>query len=75
MIQRVTEEPDEYIVSDTEVFVFENCLKDVKEDKACISLKKTDPVVVVPENVPKEVKRRAHEKTKIITSFPSADRR
>ncbi|GFU41082.1 translational elongation factor-2 [Trichonephila clavipes] len=63
MIQRVTEEPDEYIVSDTEVVCFENCLKDVKEDKACISLKKTDPVVVVPESVPKEVKRRAHEKS------------
>ncbi|GFV96290.1 transposon Tf2-6 polyprotein [Trichonephila clavipes] len=62
MIQCVTEEPDEYIVSDTEEFVFENCLKDVKEDKACIPLKKTDPVVVVPESVPKEVKRRAHEK-------------
>ncbi|GFW29467.1 elongation factor 2 [Trichonephila clavipes] len=61
-IQCVTEELDEYIVSDTEDFLFENCLKDVKEDKACISLKKTDPVVVVPEGVPKEVKRRAHEK-------------
>ncbi|GFX76091.1 hypothetical protein TNCV_2300061 [Trichonephila clavipes] len=63
MIQCVTEEePDEYIVSDTEEFLFENCLKDVKEDKACIPLKKTDPVVVVPESVHKEVKRRAHEK-------------
>ncbi|GFT42168.1 hypothetical protein TNCV_1008461 [Trichonephila clavipes] len=62
MIQCVTEEPDEYIVSDTEEFLFENYLKDVKEDKARIPLKKTDPVVVVPESVPKEVKRRAHEK-------------
>ncbi|GFW09136.1 hypothetical protein TNCV_315471 [Trichonephila clavipes] len=43
-------------------FLFENCLKDVEEDKACIPLKKTNPVVVVPESVPKEVKRRSHEK-------------
>ncbi|GFV53532.1 hypothetical protein TNCV_1177281 [Trichonephila clavipes] len=62
MIQCVTEESDEYIVSDTEEFLFENCLKHVKEDKDCIPLKKTDPVVVVPECVLKEVKRRAHEK-------------
>ncbi|GFT90611.1 elongation factor 2 [Trichonephila clavipes] len=62
IIQCVTEEPDEYIVSDTEEFDFENCLKDVKEDKTCIPLKKTDPVVVAPESVPKEVKRRAHKK-------------
>ncbi|GFX43711.1 elongation factor 2 [Trichonephila clavipes] len=62
MIQCVTEKPDDYIVSDTEEFLFENCLKDVKEDKACIPLKKTDPVVVVPESVPKEVKRCSHEK-------------
>ncbi|GFX64979.1 uncharacterized protein TNCV_451171 [Trichonephila clavipes] len=54
--------PDEYIVSDTEEFLFENCLKDVKEDKACIRLKKTDTVIVLPESVPKGVKRRAHEK-------------
>ncbi|GFU13772.1 hypothetical protein TNCV_939841 [Trichonephila clavipes] len=59
MIQRITENPD--IVDDTEEHI-ENCLKDVKEDKACIPLKKTDPVVVVPESVPKEIKRRAHEK-------------
>ncbi|GFT21738.1 hypothetical protein TNCV_2969901 [Trichonephila clavipes] len=56
MIQCITENPD--IVSDTEEFLFENCLKDVKEDKTSIPLKKTDPVVVVPESVPKEVKRR-----------------
>ncbi|GFV71006.1 hypothetical protein TNCV_1447061 [Trichonephila clavipes] len=62
MIQCFTEVPDEYIVSDTEEFLFENCLKDVKEDKTCIPLKKTDPVVVVPERVPKEVKRRVLEK-------------
>ncbi|GFX90145.1 elongation factor 2 [Trichonephila clavipes] len=62
MIQRVTEEPDEYIVSDTEEFLFENCLKDVNEDKDCIPLKKTDSVVVVSESVPKKVKRRAHGK-------------
>ncbi|GFV44158.1 transposon Tf2-6 polyprotein [Trichonephila clavipes] len=62
IIQRVTEESDEYIVSDTEEFVFENYLKDVEEDKACILLKKTDPVVVVPESVPKEINRRAHDK-------------
>ncbi|GFW19274.1 hypothetical protein TNCV_256011 [Trichonephila clavipes] len=62
MIQCVTEEPDEYIVSDTEEFLFENCLKDVKEDKACIPLKKFSPVVVVFESVPKEVKTRVHEK-------------
>ncbi|GFV93053.1 hypothetical protein TNCV_2551441 [Trichonephila clavipes] len=37
MIQCMTEKPD--IVSDTEEFQFENCLKDVKEDKACIPLK------------------------------------
>ncbi|GFW83205.1 eukaryotic translation elongation factor 2a, tandem duplicate 1 [Trichonephila clavipes] len=81
MIQCITENPDEYIVEDTEKLL-ENCLKDVKEDKACISLKKTDPVAVVPESVAKDVKRRAHEnrrprikKTKTITSFPSADRR
>ncbi|GFY78036.1 elongation factor 2 [Trichonephila inaurata madagascariensis] len=61
MIQCVTEEPDEYIVPDSEELHLENCLKNVKEDKACIPLKKTDPVVV-PESVPKEVKRRAHEK-------------
>ncbi|GFW02856.1 retrovirus-related Pol polyprotein from transposon 297 [Trichonephila clavipes] len=62
MIQCVTEEPDEYIVDETEELHLENCLKDVKEDKACIPLKKTDPVVVVPESVPKEVKRQVHEK-------------
>ncbi|GFX86342.1 retrovirus-related Pol polyprotein from transposon 297 [Trichonephila clavipes] len=60
MIQCITEKPD--IVEDTEELHLENCLKDVKEDKACIPLKKTDPVVVVPESVPKEVKRRAYEK-------------
>ncbi|GFU15296.1 elongation factor 2 [Trichonephila clavipes] len=62
MIQCVTERPDEYIVSDTEEFLFENCLKDVKEDIACIPLKKTEPVVVAPESVPKEAKRCAHKK-------------
>ncbi|GFW58419.1 translational elongation factor-2 [Trichonephila clavipes] len=60
MIQCITEKPD--IVDDTEELHIENCLKDVKEDKACIPLKKTDPVVVVPESVSKEVKRRVHEK-------------
>ncbi|GFX19520.1 hypothetical protein TNCV_2074291 [Trichonephila clavipes] len=60
MIQCINEKPD--IVSDAEEFFFENCLKDVKDDKGCIPLKKIDPVVVVPESVPKEVKRRAHEK-------------
>ncbi|GFT78679.1 hypothetical protein TNCV_1287781 [Trichonephila clavipes] len=58
MIQCVTEEPDEYIISDTEEFIFENSLKAVKRDKISIPLKKTDPVVVFPESVPKEVKRR-----------------
>ncbi|GFX34665.1 retrovirus-related Pol polyprotein from transposon 297 [Trichonephila clavipes] len=62
MIQCVTEEPDEYIASKTEEFLLENCLKDVEEDKACIPLKKADPEVVVPKNMPEEVKRRAHEK-------------
>ncbi|GFV56638.1 hypothetical protein TNCV_4628361 [Trichonephila clavipes] len=62
MIQCVTDEPDEYIVSNTEEFLFEKCLKDAKEDNACILLKKTNPVVVVPESVPEEVKRRAHKK-------------
>ncbi|GFV22344.1 elongation factor 2 [Trichonephila clavipes] len=62
IIQCVTEEPDEYIVSDTEEFLLKNCLKDVKEDKACILLKKTELVAVVPESVPKEVKRHTHEK-------------
>ncbi|GFY27728.1 hypothetical protein TNCV_241941 [Trichonephila clavipes] len=85
VIQCITENPDEYIVSDTEEFcdvpplgkpkglvkektrktsqfLLENCLKDVKENKDCNPLKKTDPVVVVPESVPKEVKRHAHEK-------------
>ncbi|GFX28215.1 elongation factor 2 [Trichonephila clavipes] len=61
MIQCFTEKLDEYIVSDTEELHLENCLKDVKEDKACIPLKKTD-LVGVPESVPKEVKRRAQEK-------------
>ncbi|GFV64083.1 transposon Tf2-6 polyprotein [Trichonephila clavipes] len=60
MIKCITGKPD--IVDDTEELHLENCLKDVKEDMACIPLKKTDPVVVVPESVPKEVKRRAHEK-------------
>ncbi|GFV77713.1 DUF4371 domain-containing protein [Trichonephila clavipes] len=64
MIQCVTEEPDEYIVSDTEEFLFENCLKDVKEDKACIPLKKTDPVVVVPESVSKEVNEKRRPRIK-----------
>ncbi|GFY66113.1 elongation factor 2 [Trichonephila inaurata madagascariensis] len=62
VIKCITEKPDEYIVADTEELHLENCLKDEKEDKACIPLKKTDPVVVVPKSVPKEVKRRAHEK-------------
>ncbi|GFY20196.1 elongation factor 2 [Trichonephila clavipes] len=47
MIQCITGKPD--IVDDTEELHLENCLKDVKEDKASIHLKKTDPVVVVPE--------------------------
>ncbi|GFY38799.1 transposon Ty3-G Gag-Pol polyprotein [Trichonephila inaurata madagascariensis] len=51
-----------YVIMGTEELHLQNCLKDVKEDKACIPFKKTDPVVVVPECVPKEVKRRAHEK-------------
>ncbi|GFU93208.1 translational elongation factor-2 [Trichonephila clavipes] len=49
MIQCVTEKPDEYIVSNSVEFLSENCLKDVKEDKACIPLKKIDTIVVVPE--------------------------
>ncbi|GFV81330.1 elongation factor 2 [Trichonephila clavipes] len=60
MIQCITEKPD--IVDDSEELHLENCLKDVKEDKTCIPLNTTDPVVVVPERVPKEVQRRAHEK-------------
>ncbi|GFY44961.1 hypothetical protein TNIN_138611 [Trichonephila inaurata madagascariensis] len=62
MIQFITEKRDEYIVSDTEELHLQNCLKDVKEGNACIPLKKADSVVAVPESVPKEVKRRAHEK-------------
>ncbi|GFX71257.1 hypothetical protein TNCV_3410271 [Trichonephila clavipes] len=46
----------------SDLLKLEDDLKHVKEDKDCIPLKKTDPIVVVPENVPKEVKRRAHEK-------------
>ncbi|GFX40317.1 hypothetical protein TNCV_4319501 [Trichonephila clavipes] len=62
MIQCVTEEPDEYIVAGTEELHLENCLKDVKEDNACIPLKKADPEVVVPKSMPEEVKGRTHEK-------------
>ncbi|GFY46007.1 elongation factor 2 [Trichonephila inaurata madagascariensis] len=62
MIQCIIEKHDAYIVSDSEELDLENCLKDVKEDKAYIPLKKTNPLAVVPENMPKEVKRRAHEK-------------
>ncbi|GFV58410.1 elongation factor 2 [Trichonephila clavipes] len=61
-IQCITENPDEYIIHDTEELHLENCLKDVKEDKACIPLNKTCPVVVVSESVSTEVKRRVHEK-------------
>ncbi|GFW00510.1 transposon Tf2-6 polyprotein [Trichonephila clavipes] len=59
MIQCITGKPD--TVDDTEEFLYENCLKNVKEDKAFNPLKKTNPVVV-PESASKEVKRRAHEK-------------
>ncbi|GFY75824.1 hypothetical protein TNIN_286061 [Trichonephila inaurata madagascariensis] len=59
MIQCIIEEPDEYIVADTEEFHLENCLK---EENAYIPLRKTDSTVVVPESMPKEVKRRFHEK-------------
>ncbi|GFU49316.1 structural maintenance of chromosomes protein 2-2 [Trichonephila clavipes] len=54
MIQYITENTD--IVDDSEEPHVENWLNDVKEDKTCIPLKKTNPVVVVPESVPKESK-------------------
>ncbi|GFS81078.1 elongation factor 2 [Trichonephila clavipes] len=57
MIQCITEEPGEYIVAGTKELQLEICLKDLEENYACISLKKTDPVVVVPESMQKEVKR------------------
>ncbi|GFW44971.1 hypothetical protein TNCV_4512851 [Trichonephila clavipes] len=62
MIQCITEKPGEYIVADTEELHLDNCLKILKEDKACIPLNKTDSVVVVPESVTKAVKRPAHKK-------------
>ncbi|GFS86204.1 elongation factor 2 [Trichonephila clavipes] len=62
MIQCNTEEPGESIVAGTEELHLENCLQDVKEDNACIPLKKTDQVVIAFESMPKEVERRAHDK-------------
>ncbi|GFY59162.1 hypothetical protein TNIN_373691 [Trichonephila inaurata madagascariensis] len=59
MIQCITEEPDEYIVADTEELHLDICHEDLKENNACIPLEKTDPVVVVPEMVNR--KRRKKE--------------
>ncbi|GFW91917.1 elongation factor 2 [Trichonephila clavipes] len=62
MIHCITEETYENIFAGTEELHIENCLKDVKEDHAFISLKKAEPVVFVPESVPKEVRRIIREK-------------
>ncbi|GFR22762.1 elongation factor 2 [Trichonephila clavata] len=62
IIQSVIEETGEHIVAGTEELHLENCFKDLEENNACISLNNTDPVVVVPEGMPKENKRSAHEK-------------
>ncbi|GFS42329.1 translation elongation factor 2 [Trichonephila inaurata madagascariensis] len=62
MIQCITEDPGEYIVAGTEDLHLEICLNDLEENRACIPLKKTDPVVVVPVSMPKEIKTSTHKK-------------
>ncbi|GFS41781.1 translation elongation factor 2 [Trichonephila inaurata madagascariensis] len=63
-IQCITEEPGKYIVAGTEELHLEICLKDLEENHTCIPLKKNDPIVVIPERMPKEVKRHTHEKSR-----------
>ncbi|GFY52614.1 translation elongation factor 2 [Trichonephila inaurata madagascariensis] len=62
VIQCITEEPGEYIVAGTEELYLEFCLKDLEENHAYVPLRKTEPAVVVPESMPKELKRLTHEK-------------
>ncbi|GFY56774.1 hypothetical protein TNIN_5971 [Trichonephila inaurata madagascariensis] len=50
------------IIAGTEELHLEICLKNLEENHACIPLKKTDRVEIIPERMPKEVKRRAREK-------------
>ncbi|GFY56828.1 elongation factor 2 [Trichonephila inaurata madagascariensis] len=57
IIQSVIEEPGESIVAGTEKLHLEIYQEDLKEDNACIPLKKTDTVVVIPESMPKEILR------------------
>ncbi|GFY13715.1 elongation factor 2 [Trichonephila clavipes] len=47
MIQCITEEFGEYIVADTEGLHLEICLKDVKEDNACIPLKNPSTLMCI----------------------------
>ncbi|GFY72593.1 translation elongation factor 2 [Trichonephila inaurata madagascariensis] len=62
MIYCITDEPGDHIVAGTEEH-FEICVLERLERRQCLhSFKQTDPVVVFPGSMPKEVKRRYHEK-------------
>merc|ERR1719470_187913 len=51
MVLTLTEESGEHIVAGAGELHLEICLKDLEEDHACISLKKSDPVVSYRETV------------------------
>ncbi|GFS39101.1 hypothetical protein TNIN_468081 [Trichonephila inaurata madagascariensis] len=59
MVKCIIEVSVEQIVAGIVELHSEICLK---EEHACITLKKTEPVVVVPESMPKDIKRSVQEK-------------
>ncbi|GFQ97147.1 hypothetical protein TNCT_178011 [Trichonephila clavata] len=82
LIQSVIEEPDEHIAAGAEELHLEICLKNLEENNACIPVRNTDPVVVVPEICQKKSKEvlmrkdpQELKKTKIIISLPNSNRR
>ncbi|XP_041659098.1 elongation factor 2-like [Cheilinus undulatus] len=54
MVQCIIEESGEHIIAGAGELHLEICLKDLEEDHACISLKKSDPVVSYRETVNEE---------------------
>ena len=54
MVQCMIEESGEHIIAGAGELHLEICLKDLEEDHACISLKKSDPVVSYRETVSEE---------------------
>ncbi|GFQ92107.1 hypothetical protein TNCT_442561 [Trichonephila clavata] len=62
LFECITEEPGEHIVSVNEELPLEICLNDLEEDNPCIPLKNACPILVVPESIPKEIKRSTPEK-------------